>query len=244
MDISVLNKIGFPDKSAAVYLALLQLGPSSVRNLAEYCNLNRGSVYDALKWLQERELVSFYKKASKQHFVVEHPEKLKRLVEKERETLSRTEREIDRSMSELLAVYNSGGNRPVARYFEQDQLNDILEDVLVTCESSDEPLYRIYSVEGMRKYLYANFPTFSDVRIARGVRVRAIAIGDGGALRGLDERKHIQSMVETPTYIIIYPGKTAYISLNTKDEAVGVVIENVGVYETQKGIFDTLWEKL
>lgn len=244
MDISVLKKIGFPDKSADVYLALLQLGPSSVRNLAEFCDLNRGSTYDALKWLQDRELVTFYKKASKQHFVVEHPEKLKQLVEKEQEGLVSAQKEIDRSMSELLAVYNAGGDRPVARYFTTDTIAQILTDVLDTCEEADELMYRVYSVEGLREQLYKDFPTFSDARIGKGIAVRAIAMGQGGELRGLDERKYIKAAVATPTYIIIYPGKTAYISLNAKSEAVGVVIENAGVYETQKVIFDTLWETL
>jgi len=32
--------------------------------------------------------------------------------------------------------------------------------------------------------------------------------------------------------------------LNAQDEPVGVVIENEGVYQTQRNIFDNLWAKL
>ena len=92
--------------------------------------------------------------------------------------------------------------------------------------------------------MYDDFPSFSDVRVAKGINVKVIAIGKGGELRGMDERKWLDLESETPTYIIIYPGKTAYISLNAKKEPVGVVIENDGVYETQKGIFDQLWKTL
>jgi hypothetical protein len=118
-----------------------------------------------------------------------------------------------------------------------------LQDVLDTCEASDELNYRIYSSSGIREYLYEDFPTFSDVRIGKGIAVKAIAFGEGGELRGLDERKWLKSEVSTPTYIIIYPGKTAYISLDAKNELVGVVIENEGICETQKVIFDSLWDK-
>ena len=102
----------------------------------------------------------------------------------------------------------------------------------------------------MREELYNDFPTFSDVRIAKGIKVKAIAIGKGGKLRGLDERKWLDNTPQppcegglsmSPTYIIIYPGKTAYISLDAKKELVGVVIENEGIYQTQKVIFDNLW---
>lgn len=241
MDINFLKKLGFSDKEAKVYLALLYLGPSSVRKLAEYSGLNRGTSYDALKWLQDQGVVSFYNKESKQYFVAENPDKLQEILRNQEIELKDVKRQLDGVVPELQALYNNGGNRPVARYFEGEELKKILEDVLSVCEQESEKMYRIYSVEGLRKYLYKDFPTFSDARIGKGIAVKAIAVGEGGELRGLDERKWLKTIVKTPTYIFIYPGKTAYISLNAHKEAIGVVIENEGVFETQKQIFDSLW---
>ena len=73
MDINILKKLGFSDKSALIYLALLRLGPASVRQLAKIAELNRGTVYENLKWLQEQRLVDFYEKDAKQFFVAEDP---------------------------------------------------------------------------------------------------------------------------------------------------------------------------
>lgn len=244
MDVNFLKKLKFSDKDIKVYLALLHLGPSSVRKLAVYCGLNRGTTYDCLKELQERNLVNFYQKDTKQYFVAENPEKLNEVVLGQENDLKEVHRQLDKAIPELLALYNEGGARPVARYYEKKDLHLILEDVLKSCEEEDEKEYRIYSVEGVRQYLYESFPTFSDVRIAKGIQVWVIAIGEGGELRGLDERKWLKVKNETPTYIIVYPGKTAYISLNAQNDPVGVVIENKGVSEMQKNIFDALWYKL
>ena len=241
MDINFLKKLGFSDKEAKVYLALLHLGPSPVRKIAEYSELNRGTTYDALKWLQDQGVVSFFDKESKQYFVAENPNKLHELLHAQEVNLKDVKRQLEGVVPELQALYNNGGNRPVARYFEGEELKKILEDVLSVCEKENEKMYRIYSVEGLRKYLYKDFPTFSDARIAKGIAVKAIAIGEGGELRGLDERKWIPQNKSTPTYIFMYPGKTAYISLDAKNEAIGVVIENDGVCETQKQILDSLW---
>ncbi|KKQ27776.1 MAG: hypothetical protein US42_C0005G0001 [Candidatus Magasanikbacteria bacterium GW2011_GWC2_37_14] len=252
MDMEIFKKLGFSDKLAKIYLALLSLGPSSVRNLAENCELNRGTTYDSLKWLQEKGLVNYYQKDTKQFFVAEDPEKLQTLVKVQQVELSEASQKLEKTVPELQALYNKGGERPVARYYERKEICQILEDVLTTCENSpstdaqgkSENLYRIYSAVGIREYLYDNFSTFSDARIGKNIAVKVIAIGEGGELRGLDERKWLKAENANPTYIIIYPGKTAYISLDAKKEPIGVVIENEGVFETQKIIFDNLWEKL
>jgi len=252
MQTELLYKLGFSDKSAKVYLSLLQLGPSSVRNIAEKSGLNRGSAYEALKWLQEEGVIAYYKKDSKHHFVAENPEKLHELVRRRNQELARVDSDLLKVVPELQALHDKGGERPVARYFGQSDLKDILEDVLVTCEQSEEKSYLVYSTEGIREYLYKDFPTFSDVRIAKGIMVKVIAIGGGGELRGFDQRKwfdvHRTSAPglynAVPTYIIMYPGKTAYISLNTKGEPIGVVIENEGVAGTQRLIFDEIWRRL
>ncbi|PIR74959.1 MAG: hypothetical protein CO030_01790 [Candidatus Magasanikbacteria bacterium CG_4_9_14_0_2_um_filter_42_11] len=249
MNISILKKLGFSDKYAKVYLALLRLGPSSVRSLAEETALNRGTAYDSLKWLQDKGLVTFYKQDTKQHFVAEPPAKLNTLLREQQEELSRTDNELSQFVAELDALHHSGEARPVARYYSADELHLILEDILSVTEASTEKLYRVYSTEGIREYLYKDFQTFSDVRVARGIEVKAIAIGDGGELRGLDERKWL-SASETdlhnpsPTYIMMYPGKTAYISLDQHGTPLGVVIENDGISQMQQLVFDRLWHTL
>ena len=261
MDINILKKLGFSDKSAKVYLALLSLGPSSVRKLAEHCGLNRGTTYDALKWLSEKGVVNFYNQDTKQTFVAEDPMRLRNVVKEEQEVLQDVNNKLEKIIPELQALYNKEGERPVAKYYSKKEIAGILQDVLNTCEEAPEKSYCIYSAEGMRKYLYEEFSTFSDVRIAKGISVKVIAVGEGGEKRGLDERKWLNirqrigqpclpagrlwlEKTSTPTYILIYPGKTAYISLDAKGEPVGVVIENEGVYQTQKMVFDELWKVL
>jgi len=244
MDINILKKLGFSDKTASVYLALLCLGPSSVRNLAKKTEMNRGTIYDALKWLREFGLVTFFEKEAKQFFVAEDPEKLYEMTAKRNEELQEVNRKLKDVVMELRSVYDKGGERPVARYHEKGDIRKILEDVLEKCEKTGEMVYRVYSDQAIREFLYQGFETFSDARVAKGVAVKAISIGGGGSLRGLDERKWLEIKKTTPTYIIIYPGNTAYISLDAKGDLVGVVIENEGVYQTQKGIFDAVWDKI
>lgn len=244
MDISIFKKLGFSDKTAKVYLALLCLGPSSVRDLSKKTEINRGTVYESLKWLKDSGLVNYYEKQAKQFFVAEEPEKLHELVQKRSDEINEVEKRLQDVISELKSIYDKGGEKPVARYYEKGEIRKILEEVLEKCERNSESVYRVYSDANIRQYLYDGFETFSDARVAKGITVKVIAIGGGGELRGLDERKWLEIKKSAPTYIIIYAGSTAYISLDAKGELFGVVIENNSIYETQRGIFDALWKNL
>mgnify|MGYP001601974204 FL=1 len=244
MQIDILKKLGFSDKVAQVYLVLLCLGPSSVRNLAKKAEMNRGTVYEALKWLREQGLINFYEKDTKQYFVAEDPEKLRELVARQSAELKVADKKLQSVIPELKSLYDKGGERPTARYFEKGEIRGILEDVLDRCATAGEKEYRVYSDARIREYLYDGFESFSDARVAKGVAVKVIALGEGGELRGLDERKWLKIKNSTPPYTIIYPSNVAFISLDAKKELVGVVIDNEGVYETQKQIFDELWKKL
>lgn len=244
LDVSLLKKLGFSDKEALVYLALIALGPSSVRNIAKKAELNRGTVYEALKQLQEKEVVNYYDTETRQYFVAEDPTVLFAVTERRERELQEVTKKVKGFVAELKSVYDRGGARPVARYYAQSEISAILKDVLDKCEQSGELMYRAYSDPNIREYLYEGFESFSDARVAKGISVRVVSFGGGGELRGLDERRVLKIKNATPTYTIVYPGNTAFISLNAQAEMVGVVIENGGVHETQKQIFDALWVTL
>jgi hypothetical protein len=89
-------------------------------------------------------------------------------------------------------------------------------------------------------------PDFSKKRMARKVSVKTIALDEGGQLVGLDERKWLPVKRKNlkATYELIYNGKVAHISLDSAENPIGVVIENEAIYETQKLVFEYLWNKL
>lgn len=244
MDLKLLKKLGFSDKNIHVYTTLLRLGPASIRNIAEETGINRGTVYDILKWLEDLGLVTRFAENKRKMFAPEDPSALLRLAQKQEKEMQKLSDQLEADLPAWQAVYRKYGEQPVAEYYPQSGIRHILEDVLKTCDDEGQDMYRIYSSAVLREYLYDNYAEFSDDRIKKGIKVQVIAIGKGGELRGLDERKWMDARESTPTYIIIYGSKTAYISFNAIGEAIGVVIANPGISNTQKIIFDELWEKL
>lgn len=241
-----LKKLGLNEREIQVYLTLLTHGPSSVRKIAGISGINRGTTYEHLRTLRERGLVCFYHEDMKQCFVAEDPAKLHQLLNDRRSELDRSKESLDRLVPELRALHNSGGEKPVSRFYEGPEgVRAILLDVLATMEAADPKEYFVYSSASVRDAgLYASFEDYTNERITRGIRVNTIALGPGGTTAGLDERKWIPAVEGTPTYILIYGGKVAHISLGNMGKLFGVIIENPGVYQTQKLIFQEMWKQL
>ena len=242
----VLGEIGLSPKDVTVYLTLLKEGPSSVRQLATATGVNRGSVYDTLKHLQQLELVHFYNRETKQFFVAAPPARLEELADQRAEEIAKASKDLHHVVAELEALHAAGAQQPVARMYEgAEGVRSILEDVLETMSKAKEQEYFVYSSSSVRDAgLYDSFQDYTDKRLDAGIRVKNISIGKGGKTAGLDERRSIPGLEGTPTYTLIYRGKVANIFLTKQGDLVGLIIENPGIYDTQKTLFLALWERL
>lgn len=241
----VLELLGLTEKDSMVYQSLLRLGSAPLRRIAETANLNRGTAYDALKRLIVVGLVSHVDAKTHRYFTAEDPHKLRGLATRREVELREAGQALDGMIPGLALLAGASGHRPAVRYYEGDAgVRDILEDMLSTTERAETKEYRLYSTAAIRDRKTAAWPGYDKERVKRGVRCRAIALGKGGGLHGLDDRRWLTQESSAATYIAIYPGKTAYISLDDKKNLFGVIIEDSAISSTQVVIFDALWKSL
>jgi sugar-specific transcriptional regulator TrmB len=244
---NLLKEYGLSEKEIAVYLTLIKLGPSAVRNISSESKVNRGTTYDILKNLISQGLVSYYNKESHQYFTSEPPEKLVLALEQRQQDLEAVKEKIQKNLPTLQLEFGRQGGKPVMKLYEGLKgIKQILEDVLETMSRADDKIYYVYSSASVRKNVYQSMPDFSDKRIKKIIKVQTIALGAGGQLVGNDERKWMNKHEKelAATYQLIYNGKVAHISLDNSENPVGVLIENQPIYETQKMIFEFNWSRL
>lgn len=247
----ILKNFGLSEKEISVYLALIELGSASVRTIGEKAKVNRGTTYDILKSLINMGVVSYYKKESKQYFVAERPETLLTVIAKKQESLIEVKTDIEKSLPLFRTLFEKQGGKPSVKLYEGlIGIRHILEDVLESMDRVKDKVYYVYSSATVRKNVYLAMKDFSKKRVRRKIKVKTIALGEGGSLVGFDERKWMPLEKEKngqplrPTYEIIYNRKVAHISLDNADKPVGIVIENEEIYQTQKLIFEYNWKKL
>lgn len=246
MDHKIFELLGLSDRDISIYKALLALGPSAIRTVAERAGVNRGSTYECLKSLQQRGIVAYQPKGKRRYFSAREPEVLLQLAEERREQLEQTIDRLKTSVIPELHHLKPDFNTANVEFYEGDAgIELVLRDILNRVGDQDDPVYSVFSSKPIRPLLYRPFPNFTAQRVARKIRVRVIAIGEGGESAEYSERKWIRTDGPVDAaYIAIYPPRCAIISLASDNYPTAVVIDSREVATAQAIIFNTLWKLL
>lgn len=244
--LDIFRQLRLNEHDMQVYLALLELEAVSIRKVADKTGINRGTVYEILKRLVEEGLVSTRTTGKREYFVAESPERLFDMIRDKRKSLLETQRTAEIVIPELLTHAARPEGRPIVRYYEDDEgVVAILRDVLQTCRKLDNPGYYAYSSRPLRQYIYRKFPKFTERRVAEGIAVKVIAVGEGGDPAPVSERKWLpEARSGISSYTLVYANKVSHISISSDFTPYGVVIEDAGTASMQKLLFEQLWATL
>jgi len=246
MKLDSLHQLGLDDREIGIYRALLRLGPASIRDVAAAAGVNRGTTYETLKQLATKGVVNYFPRGKRRVFQAEDPDQLLRLAERKQQALSQAmeqlRNEVIPELKQSRAVFSPGN----VRFYEGDDgVELVLRDILNSTEADPERGYAVISTKTLREHLYRPFPNFTRQRESRGIRVRVIAVGEGGDEAEYAERKWLPSSdTADASYIAIYPPKVAMITLADENYPVVVIIDSAAIASTQQILFDTLWQLL
>lgn len=242
MDFSLF---GLSGRDKRVYEALLASPVSSIRSLAEYTNINRGSVYESIKALRAQGLVSYVEVGKQVRYSAEDPELLHELIRERRSALKELHSSVDTYISHLALERHNPDSFHFASFYEGDEgLATILRNVLSTCKKQGAHEYLALASPKVSEYLYTNFPHFTRERVRNGIRVRVVRQGrSAGDMAELAESRSFEGQVDSRCYTLIYCNKVAFITLNLYNRTHGVIIENEGVAYTQAALFEAAWKQ-
>jgi len=101
-----LRKLGLNEKEVKVYLAGLELGASSVKNIAQKIKIPRPTVYEIITSLEKKGLFAEVKQKKKRYFLAQSPTQILRFLRIQKREIEEKEREFIRIISALEAKYS------------------------------------------------------------------------------------------------------------------------------------------
>lgn len=241
---SSLVSLGFSEKSAAVYLALAELGQASASDIARRCRLKRTTAYNILPELVAQGLVRATLNRGRREYFIEDTAELRRHFEvklKTADTLLPALEQMQRRSSPATRLISYDGEQGVRSFF-QDALRHL---------KRGDVLREIIGPQTFYSSLPKDIPaTFVPERVRRGIHIKIIASPSEASLalakKAAHELRQIRftddRMEGFHAATLLYANRVAYISM--RRGFTGVCIEDETIASMQREIFDSLWEKL
>ena len=239
-----LVRFGVPEKEARVYLALLELGPSSVSEVAKRAKVPRTNTYHLLNALLTKGLVSSQEKGTKMVFLAEDPGLIIQMLKSKIDEYQRLYVEAEKVMPEFRSIYNQQDGKLRVRFFEGvEGLISAYEDTLM----SETEILGFASVEYQHAFFPGYFPTYYTRRTKKGINVRCFLADskESRRIKSLD-KSHLRETYLVPKSfsvspeINIYDNKVAIMSLREK---FGAIIESEEVANAFRKIFELALER-
>jgi sugar-specific transcriptional regulator TrmB len=240
MLLSTLKQIGLNEKQAKIYLAALELGETTVKEIAKKAEIKRTTIYDLLDEMIESGLIKQTIKETRKKFIAASPEELQIIVQKREALLSQI-------MPALSSMSNVDKVRPKIRFYEgREGLLEVYADTLkhsgeiLAFASADvldfgkDWVQNYINKRVQKKIYYKGILSISNV-----IEKEFISL-DQAQMRSskvIDSQKYPFS-----NEIMIY-GHQKIAIISPKD-SLGVIIESTEIYRTQKSIFELLWDNL
>ena len=228
-----LEKIGLSPNEAKCYLVLLKLGSASVNEISRVSGVHRVSVYDALRGLREKGLVSQITKANKMLFEAGNPEKINEIIQEKEKQLSETKKIVP----ELIEIFKSEKEKQEVHSFKgiigiKTVLNEILNSKTEVLDFGAE-----YKIKEFLPYYY---PQWDKERVKKMIKMRILAnIKIKPTKIPLTKIKYIPKEFNSSVSTYIFDGKIALIMW--VENPLGVIIEHKEVYNSYKNYFEYLW---
>ncbi len=235
-----LISLGLPPKEASVYVALLELGRSSVSQISRKAAVNRATGYVILDSLISKGLVSISGKEPKQEYVAESPDALPALFRNEQERAREKEIKAQELSLELKSIQKVG-DRPQVRFYEGTEgIKSVFEDSLTATSGK---IVAFTSIEDQHVSIPNYFPEYYQRRKRKGIFMRSIFPDTpmGIERQKANKEEHRDSVLVPAEAYGIHPAINVYdnkLMIASFREKLGIIVESTEIADAMKKIFE------
>jgi sugar-specific transcriptional regulator TrmB len=212
----------------------LKIGSASANEISRKSGVHRVSVYDALRGLAEKGLVSQITKANKMLFEAGTPKKIVDIIQAKEEQLA----EAKQIIPELLLDFQMAKEKQEIHSFKGlAGIKTILKEML----NSKTEILDFGAEYKIKEYLPYDYPHWDKERVQKKIKMRIVAnIKIKPVKIPLTKLKYVPSELNSSVSTYLFDGKVALIMW--VENPLGILIEHKTVYESYQNYFKYLWK--
>lgn len=238
---ALLTSLGLSEKESRTYLAVLELGRSTVKPIADRAHIKRTSIYNFIGHLVELGLISKMVIRGRRHFQAINPT---RLMDLERARMQK----LEEALPGLNSLFNLTNSKARIHFYEKPrEVGNIVKEEIY-CKR--EALYIWPGRDIMEMIGGVAFMTEVDrARIKNGVSIRTIRFRHKDIIFNTSAHgaKYKRELRFAPPHFnfsmgvgIYDTGKVGFFS--SKKEGFGILIESKELEELIRALYELLWK--
>lgn len=252
MNEKTIQELGLEETEAKVYLALLELGPSTVSEITKKAAITRTLGYHVLEKLGWYGLVDQVSgKGSKIVFSAEHPQRLVQHIKNKKNQWQRTLEKVEQKLPGLVSLYKFA-DKPTIRYQEgAEGIKSIFEETL----KSESEILSIMDVDGWDVSDFRNWArNYNKERSEKKIHERILLLDTPiarnwlkdyqGSFKYTDYRwikkEQLKGIDLFGGEVNIYENKVVMALLKNPNR-MGVIIESAALASILKSLFELAW---
>ncbi len=238
----ILESLGLMGNEIKIYIKLLEIGPSLASKLAVKTELQRTYVYEILKRLVEKGLVSSIIRENRKYFQASNPEALEILFKQKEDFLKKERVELNKVITHLKKTSPLHEENLIASVYEGKKgFKTILEDILKTKEDYFVIGYTAQAEELLKYYL----PNFHKRRIINNIKRKVIFSEkfktNSQTKLKLQEIRFLPKGYPILSGTIIYSDKVVLVVIHEK-QFVALLIKDKKISDSYRQQFNLLWK--
>lgn len=246
MNEASLEKLGLTKGEIKVYLALNELGESTVGPIGKVSKVSKSKIYDILDKLIEKGLVGYIVRGGSKHFVANNPNMILEYIARQEKELSNVKTEMEKVIPQLLLKRSHATNQPIAEIYSGWQGIKAIRDELMTRYKAGEIFLTMGCPKAANDVLEPYFLEFHKLRQKNKVGMKIIYNADArsyGKLRTKMKKtsvRYLPQQFPSPHWIDIFPGAVMFVLVIASP--IAFVVRDKELSEGFKSYFKVMWE--
>lgn len=248
MDMASLQEAGLTNGESKVYIALLELGPSTTGPIVNKSAIARSIIYHILEKLMQKGLVSYVTKEKRKYFQAANPRKILEYIE-ERDLLLHENKSYieEKILPQLMLKMQSAKRNEATIYTGFKGIRAAFEQLYTKLKKGQEYCWMgIHKFQPKEQHLYWKKDNLR--RIKAGITCKLLfnrdtdakILRDRNSYKGNDSR-YMPTNVSTPASFGMYKDTTLIVI--QYPHAIAIEIFNQEITDTFQTYFDEFWKR-
>jgi sugar-specific transcriptional regulator TrmB len=239
MDYDEFRELGFTDREIRVYLALIEIGTSTVGPISKKTRLQPAKVYETIERLKDKGLVSYIVISKTKHFKAADPGEILNLLDERKQKFKRI-------VEELRAKQKFAESKQTAIVHEGYKSFAALLNRIADMLDKGDYYYAFAFKQEYNDPVFSNlFRVFHEKLVAKGVDDRLIGHKQfrKPILKTFERNRQLKIRFTTslwPTVIIMFRDRVVHLTWGERPTAVEVISEQI--HKQYREFFLEVWK--